>query len=72
MKPDYRRIEPGDPLYDVNVPKWAADAFGIDDLRDVPFVGPDDHMTPTYWSISRIPNDRAPGCRFVAIKVNIP
>lgn len=68
MRPDWIPITPGDPLYDAQVPKWAASAYGHDDLRDVPTTGPDDHVTPTYWTITRVPNTNTPDARFIAIK----
>ncbi len=68
MRPDWKPIEPGDPLYDAATPKWAADAYGVGDLRDLPDVGPDDHVAPQYWTITREPNSNTPGSRFIAVR----
>lgn len=69
MQPDWKPIQPGDALYDAGTPKWAADAYGHDDLRVLPDVGPDGHVAPTYWTMSRVPNSNTIGSRFIAVKV---
>ena len=66
MRPDWKAVEVGDALYEEGVEKWAADAYGHDPATV--YVGPDNHVAPTYWTITRSPDANQLGARFIATR----
>jgi hypothetical protein len=68
MITDWKPILPDDPAHQAGKVKFAADAYGVDDMRDLPTTGPDSHAVPTHWTMERIPNANVIGSRFIATK----
>ena len=69
MRPDWTRIEAGDAAYEDGVTKFAADAYGVSDLRDLPTAAPDSRALPCPgWSVERVPPANVPGSRFIATR----
>jgi hypothetical protein len=69
MRPDWKLVQPTDPLYDAGHPvKYKVDAYGYTDFRaapdgDLPTQMPDDEdaNSPYGWTVTREPDTRPTG-----------
>jgi hypothetical protein len=67
---DWKLLDPNDPLYDPNEPKWAAYAYGRAARADeMPTTAPDGTSVGNgHWSIVHIPPENVLGGRFIATR----
>lgn len=70
MKPDWKPVLAGDAAFEDGVVKFAAPAYGVGDLRDLPTTAPDDRTFGNGWTCERVPNANTPDSRFIATRLD--